>query len=62
MTEDNSSLSGKKPSSTTQKDEICAECGEPLYTCGCPERWEDEGGLSSPQDDTEDNAGSASKP
>lgn len=35
----------------TQK--TCPRCGKPLhveYTCGCPERWENEGGVPTPDD------------
>ncbi len=34
------------------QEEICPHCGEPMYRCECPERWEDEGGAPyKPKDD-----------
>lgn len=34
-------------------EETCPRCGQPLragYSCGCPERWENEGGATAPGD------------
>lgn len=63
MAENNPTLGSKNQKKTTQESEICTECGRPLYTCGCPERWENEGGPSSPQIDiNDDSTGSTTKP
>jgi predicted amidophosphoribosyltransferase len=38
------------PTATTG-EKICPRCGKPLraeYTCGCLERWENEGGAPAP--------------
>ena len=36
-------------------EQICPQCGKPLragYRCGCPERWENEGGAPAPDDES----------
>ncbi len=42
-----------QPRGQEQSQEICPRCGKPVigYECGCPERWESEGGMSSPEDE-----------
>lgn len=43
----------KAPSTETMDKRTCPRCGTPLraeYTCGCPERWENEGGAPAPDD------------
>jgi hypothetical protein len=41
-------------SSTAAAGQTCPRCGQPLraeYACGCPERWEGEGGALAPEAD-----------
>lgn len=57
MAEHNSTRSRKNQEPAKQKPEICTECGQPVYACGCAERWENEGGLSNPQIDINDDNG-----
>lgn len=43
----------KKPHKATADKKTCPQCGQPLraeYTCGCPERWENEGGALAPEE------------
>lgn len=45
MNRNDKTPSGKEQqSSRLTAQEICPQCGKPLYDCSCLERWEDEGG------------------
>lgn len=55
MAENNPTPGNKNQKKATEESEICTECGKPLYSCGCPERWENEGGPPSPQVDINDD-------
>src|SRR6185312_1815846 len=44
MTQKDSTPGQANDGPRTTPETICPRCGEPLYRCGCTDRWENEGG------------------
>lgn len=45
--------SEEEPSPSNGNQQTCPRCGQIVhedYTCGCPERWENEGGAPAPDE------------
>lgn len=44
------------------EQQLCPQCGLPVYDCGCTNRWEDEGGALPPTTQDPEPEGKANKP
>jgi hypothetical protein len=39
----------KTPERLRESQPLCPQCGEPIETCDCAQRWENEGGAPYPR-------------
>ncbi len=40
----------KTPERPRESRPLCPQCGEPIETCNCAQRWENEGGAPDPRE------------